>query len=85
MYGNKAWHKAPLWLIPATFLWAGLEILLDHFQVVSKLCERFPKKKNFIQCSARVLCYCTAHIVVASIIVIIEHFTGINLMDYGSG
>ena len=83
MYGNKFWHRAPLLFIPASFLWAGLELLLDHFQIIQKLSEKYPYRKNFIKKANHAICCCIAYLITILIVFLIKKIAGINLLDYG--
>ncbi len=83
-YGHRVWNTIPLWSIPATMLWAALEMLLNHFAVIQKLCDRFPVHTSLIRAGIRVLCCCASYAVVAAILIVIRNMTGINLFDIGS-
>ena len=83
MYGNKFWHKAPFWFIPASFLWGGLELLLYHFQIVQKISDRYQHRKRLIKNSCHILCCIVAYLVTFLIIVLIKIATGIDLLNYG--
>ena len=82
-YGNRFWHKAPFWFIPASLLWAGLEILIVHFKIVERICNKFPDSEDLVKKSVHVLCCCISYLATALAIYMIKFLTGIDLLDFG--
>ena len=82
-YGNRFWHKAPFWFIPASLLWAGLEMLIVHFQIAEKICDKFPNCEGLVKKGIHVLCCCISYLTIALAIYMIKNLTGIDLLDFG--
>lgn len=48
MYGSELWWICPIVLIPGSLIWVGLDSLLEHFQIIEKISEKFNWRKRTV-------------------------------------
>lgn len=84
MYGNRFWHKGPFWLIPASLLWAGLEILLKDSRFMQRIFQKYPRRKRRIEKIFHIVCACLAYFLTVLFVILFRLLTGIDLFELGA-
>lgn len=80
MYGADSWYIAPLWLIPGSAIWLGLEMLCEHFHLLEKFGAKYPKYRyramKWLHCICGFLGYTLAVPVALLLYALIYFLTG---------
>ena len=49
VYNADTWYIFPAWFIPASLLWAGIELFCEERHIIVKLQEKYPKYRYRIK------------------------------------